>query len=263
MGEYFFLSYLPKGFPERIEELKVCLWLGSGKSRIYSSDMMSKTFQNTSLRWLPFSFGQVKGYSPLVMRECVFHDIRLQLSDTKSLTSRAPSRLIDLGMDVGTFETHAPNAIIQELLHVNQRPCVLFIRWPTLHTLVTDAASQLSFSALAQNWINDLCQFLEDAEVNLGDAVPASRFQEWYACTLKYLREADPKRYLFDPTLFLARLLIHLHSTLYTINHLDINCATKSGGAVFVPLCFIRCWKEKLLSELHGDMAILRGLISD
>jgi hypothetical protein len=100
---------------------------------------------------------------------------------------------------------------------------------------VTDAASQLSFSTLAQNWINDLCQFLEDAEVNLGDAVPASKFQERYSLTLKCLREADPKRYLFDPTLFLARLLIHLRSALYTINHFDINGATKSGGPFLCP----------------------------
>lgn len=174
-----------------------------------------------------------------------------------------PSRIIDLGTDIGNFETHAPNAIINELLLVNEKPCVLFIKWPTLHTLVTDAASQLSFSSLAQNWITNLCQFLDDAETNLGDAVPASKLQEWYSQTLRRLRDADPNRYLFDPTLFLARLLIHLRSTLYTVNHFDINGATKSGGPVFVPLCFIRCWKEGLLSKLHEDLTILRGLITN
>jgi len=30
VGEYFYVSYLPKGFPEDVEKLKVCLWLGPG-----------------------------------------------------------------------------------------------------------------------------------------------------------------------------------------------------------------------------------------
>lgn len=35
VGEYFYVSYLPKGFPEKIDELKVCLWLGSGKPSFF------------------------------------------------------------------------------------------------------------------------------------------------------------------------------------------------------------------------------------
>jgi hypothetical protein len=166
-------------------------------------------------------------------------------------------------METGSFEGHAPNTVIHELLNINLKPCVLFIKWPTLPTLVKDSASQMSFSVLAQNWVNDLAQFLEDVEMNFGDAVPASSFQEWYSRTLKRLREADPKQYLFDPTIFLARLLIHLRSTLQTVNHFDINGATKSGGPVFVPLCFIRSWKKDFLSKLNEDLTVLRGFVAN
>lgn len=31
VGEYFYVSYLPKGFPDNIEQLNVCLWLGPGQ----------------------------------------------------------------------------------------------------------------------------------------------------------------------------------------------------------------------------------------
>ena len=31
VGDYFYVSYLPKGFPGDIEQLKVCLWLGPGQ----------------------------------------------------------------------------------------------------------------------------------------------------------------------------------------------------------------------------------------
>ena len=188
---------------------------------------------------------------------CLQHSIDLN----DRLTAKEPSRLIDLGTDVGSFEGLAPNTVIQELLLINQRPCVLFIRWPTLPSAVVDAAAQLSFSVLAQNWINDLAQFLEDTEVTLGDAVPASKFQEWYSRTLKVLHSADPRQYLFDPTLFLSRLLIHLRSTLHMIHHFDINGTTRSGGPVFVPLCFIRRWKEELILKIHENLANLCELV--
>lgn len=179
------------------------------------------------------------------------------------MTSKEPSRLVDLGIDTGSFESHAPNTIIHELLNINLKPCVLFIKWPVLPTIVKDSASQLSFSTLAQNWVNELCQYLEDVEVNFGDAVPASSLQEWYSHTLKRLREADPKQYLFDPTIFLARLLIHLRSTLQNVNHFDINGATKSGGPVFVPLCFIRSWKREFISKLNEDLTTLCQFVAD
>jgi hypothetical protein len=131
-----------------------------------------------------------------------------------------------------------------------------------LPTLVMDSALQLSFSTLAQNWVNDLTHFLEDVDINFGDTVPASSIQAWYSHILKTLREADPKLYLFDPTVFVARLLIHLRSTLQHVNHFDINGVTKSGGPVFVPLCFIRSWKEEFLSGLNKDLTFLCEFIA-
>ena len=166
-------------------------------------------------------------------------------------------------METGSFEDHALNTIIHELLNINLKLCVLFIKWPALPTLVMDSASQLSFSTLAQNWVDDLSQFLEDVDMNIGDAVPASSLQEWYSCALKRLREADPKQFLFDPTIFLARLLVHLRSTLQNVNHFDINGATKSGGPVFIPLCFIRSWKKEFLSNLNKDLTMLREFVAN
>jgi len=145
------------------------------------------------------------------------------------LTVKEPSRLIDLGTNIGSFKGLTPNTVIQELLLINQSPCMLFICWPTLPSRVVDAAVQLSFSVLAQNWINDLAQFLEDTEVTFGDAIPASKFQGWYSHTLKVFHSADLNQYLFNPTSFLSRLLIHLHLTLHIIHHFDINGATRSG----------------------------------
>jgi len=178
------------------------------------------------------------------------------------LSIRQPSRVIYFLSDTSGFETHTPNLIVHELLHVNQKPCILFMWWPALPSLVTDEATKLSFIARAQYWVNDLVQFLEGEEC-VGDSFPASKLQEWYAATLKILCSVDPRHYLFDPTVFLVRMLVHLRSTLLNVNRFDINGATKSKGPIFVPLCFVRSWKEELLPKLHGNQSVLSELMGD
>ena len=152
--------------------------------------------------------------------------------------------------------------IVHELLHVNRKPCMLFVRWAAVPTLVVDEATELSFTARAQHWVNDLVQFLESGECG-GDSFPASKLQEWYATTLNTLRGADSRQYLFDPTLFLSRMFIHLRTTLVTINRFDINGVARSKGPIFVPLCFMRSWKDELLTKLQGDQTTLSEFIAD
>lgn len=178
------------------------------------------------------------------------------------LSSSKPSRLITIGSTAGSrFEATTPNTIVEELLRIALRPCLLFVRWPAQPDNVLEEATRLSFTLQATQWINDLEAFLNEAAI-MGDAVQSTQIHHWYRKTLGTLQTADRASFLFDPTRFLAGMLRHLHQTLLKVNHLDVNAVSRKGGPILIPVCFIRDWKENLLQEIHGNMSVIRNLLS-
>ena len=178
------------------------------------------------------------------------------------LCARQPSRLVAIGEDVGTFESHPPNVVVYELLHYNEQPCMLFILWSNLPSAVLEDAQSLSFATLAQKWVNDLTDFMETAAIDDWDSSPAGQLHIWYERTMKALRTSDPSLFLFDPTILSLRLVTHLQSTLLTHHNFAINKSGKSKTSVLILLDFIRNWKDELLTGISKNPAIIRGLLS-
>ena len=138
------------------------------------------------------------------------------------LCARQPSRLITVGEDVRGFETHSPNVVVYELLRFNEQPCMLFILWSNLPSAVVEDAQSLSFVTLAEKWVRDLAGFMESAAIAGWDSAPAGQLHVWYERSLKTLRASDHTQFLFDPTILLLRLILHLQSTLMTRHNQQI-----------------------------------------
>ncbi len=139
---------------------------------------------------------------------------------------------------------------------------MLFILWSNLPSAVVEDAQSLSFAALAEKWVNNLAGFMESSAIGEWDSAPAGQLHIWYERSMKTLRTSDPSLFLFDPTVLLLRLIVHLQSILISRHNFAINKPGKSKASVLIPLDFVRKWKEELLTEMRNDPATIRGLLS-
>ena len=149
---------------------------------------------------------------------------------------------------------------MDELLHVNTQPCLLFILWPNTPSVVVEDAFQLSFAILAEKWIEDLALFMEAVALDDWDSAPATKLHSWYDGALKRLKASDQNTFLFDPTVLLSQLLVHLHSSILARHCYDIT-KQQERKSLLIPLEFIRVWKHELLKEMKRDLGILRELM--
>jgi len=99
---------------------------------------------------------------------------------------------------------------MDEFLHINTQLCLLFILWPNIPSVVVEDVFQLSFAILAEKW-KDLALFMEAVALDDWDSAPATKLHSWYDSALKRLKASDQNTFLFDPTVLLSQLLIHLH----------------------------------------------------
>jgi hypothetical protein len=138
---------------------------------------------------------------------------------------------------------------------------MLFILWSNLPSAVVQDAQSLSFAKLAEKWIKDLAGFMESAAISGWDSAPAGQLHAWYQDSMDTLRASEPNLFLFDPTILLLRLVLHLQSTLLTRHNFTINKPGKGNASVLIPLEFVHKWKDELLKGISNDPAILRGLL--
>lgn len=139
---------------------------------------------------------------------------------------------------------------------------MLFTLWSSLPSAVVDDAQSLSFATLVEQWISDLVRFMEGAAFDGWDSAPAGQLHIWYSTSMKALRQSDPLLYLFDPTILLLNLILHLQSTLQSRHHFVINKPGKGKSSALIPLDFIREWRDDLLKVLGSDTATVRALLT-
>ncbi|KAF9522029.1 hypothetical protein CPB83DRAFT_899980 [Crepidotus variabilis] len=238
LGQHFNISYLPYHLSENAEQTlmgrHICLWLAK-------------------------DVGDIE-----VVAYIIWPGTGI-LSLGEGLNANHPSRLVELGRDSGTFQSDgsSANIIMQELLNLATRPCILFVRSPPMQEdFLEEEARRLSFCAKAVNWTSELEAFLDAAALS-GDAVKSSQIHHWYQKTITTLQTADQTAFLFDPTRFLAGMLKHLHHTLLNVNRLDVNQKSRTGGPVLIPMCFVRSWKEEVISMVQKDFTVIQHMMTN
>ena len=138
---------------------------------------------------------------------------------------------------------------------------MLFILWSHLPSAVVQDAQSLSFATLAEKWVKDLAGFMDSVAISGWDATPAGSLHAWYQRSMETLRASESSLFLFDPTILLLRLVLHLQSTLLTHHNFTINKLGKGNASVLIPLEFIHEWRDELLKGISNNPAILRGLL--
>ncbi|KAF9531550.1 hypothetical protein CPB83DRAFT_833649 [Crepidotus variabilis] len=235
IGQYFHVSYLPYQTSENAVETltgkDICLWLGDAVDT------------------------EILGY--------IIWPGEGILTLGEGLNSGKPSRMVKLGAQSGSFESGGSNAniIMQELLYLGPRPCVLFVRSLMQEDFLQEEAARLSFRKRAVEWVCDLESFLDAAALS-GDAVQSSQIHHWHRKVMIGLQTADRTSFLFDPTRFLVGMLKHLHQTLLSVNRLDVNKMSKTGGPVLVPMCFVRSWKENVVDASTNDLTVIHAMMA-
>ncbi|KAF9524706.1 hypothetical protein CPB83DRAFT_897637 [Crepidotus variabilis] len=227
IGQYFHVSYLPYQTSENAVETlmgkDICLWLG-GKHFFFLP-----LYDFEELRLIGHSLDAV---DTEILAYIIWPGAGILILG-EGLNSGKPSRMVKLGVQSGSFESGGSNAniIMQELLYLGPRPCVLFVRSLMQEDFLQEEAARLSFRKRAVDWVCDLEGFLDAAALS-GNAVQSSQIHHWHRKVMIGLQTADRTSFLFDPTRFLVGMLKHLHQTLLRVNHLDVNKMSKTGGPV-------------------------------
>jgi hypothetical protein len=144
-----------------------------------------------------------------------------------------------------------PTAIARDLLHINKKPCILFIHWSINHECILREAEDLCLQTRALQTVESFVQFLESSGVP-GDAVASQGFSTWYKAKFGELKAMSPQQYLFDPSLLVVGLIKDLATTLAQVNKLEV---TRKN--VLVPLCFVRCWAADFTDRVKRDELLL------
>jgi len=142
--------------------------------------------------------------------------------------------------------TYAANHIARDLLYVNTRPCLFFIRqWDETikaNTAAEEEAKKLCLTTVSLEMANSLRRELESRVEQTGDAVKSSYFQEWLSLTYNKLRSCSTANFFVDPTILAAGILSHLLQYILENNRLNLGKRPVS----YVPMDFIRDWEEEI-----------------
>jgi len=164
---------------------------------------------------------------------------------------------IPLGTD--HFSDLIHNAIIQDLLCLNEQLCILAVQWRDNTEAILAEAQDLQIQSVLIRFVAHLMWHLVASELLEGDIVCLSALNDWYCFFHKELCKTPKSHFLFNPTKLASGLIQHLTYTLKTENKFDVNQKPKP----LIPLSHLRNWAEELQVRINTgtiDNIIVRML---
>ena len=145
-------------------------------------------------------------------------------------------------MGTDHFSDLAHNAVVRDLLCLNQQPCILAVRWGDNTEAILAEARDLQTQSVLIRFVAHLMRHLVASELLEGDVVRSSALNDWYRSFHEELRKTPKSHFLFDPTKLASGVIQHLAYTLKTENKFDVNQKPK----LLIPLSHLRNWAEEL-----------------